>query len=259
MSLSSFLCALSHITRAAPLASASARLYGRPMPSPALRPRPARLPLCRLPAPAAARSCPVPCRRRRCATVRRAAIGHAHRHPVSGPRELDGVGEQVEEHLLEGYLVGDDARRSWSDRRHTSSSPAWSASGRATARQLATMHAGSRSVNASSGRPAGGGAARQHAVHDSQRMPRAVIDIARVLAIARIAERPEMLVLEHFRIGDHGAQRCSQFMRQLRGRRHLPGCRPRTDRRRWRSFVEASSITRMTNRLDRRRSRRTRQ
>ena len=35
----------------------------------------------------------------------------------------------------------------------TSSSPAWSASGRATARQLATMHTGSRSVNASSGRP----------------------------------------------------------------------------------------------------------
>ena len=40
-------------------------------------------PLSRLPAPAAARSCPAPCRRRRCATVRRA---HRPRPPSPGPR-----------------------------------------------------------------------------------------------------------------------------------------------------------------------------
>ena len=44
-----------------------------------------------------------------------------------------------------------------------------------------------------------------------------------------------MLVLEHFRIGDHGAQRRPQLMRQLRRRRHLfcaAGREPMRDGRR---------------------------
>ena len=68
-------------------------------------------------------------------------------------------------------------------------------------------------------------------------MPRAVVDIARVLAIACIAERPEMLVLHHFGVGDHRAQRCSQLVRQFGGRRHLPGRRPRGGRGGRRPFV----------------------
>ena len=107
-------------------------------------------------------------------------VGDGDRHPVAGPRELDGVGEQVEQHLPEATARRRRCAAGAGPSSTPSARPARSASGRATVRQLSTTPAGSRSAKASDGSAERVAIAPQHAVDHAERMPRAVVDVARV-------------------------------------------------------------------------------
>ena len=143
-----------------------------------------------------------------------------HLHPVAAARELDGVGQQVEQHLPQANCIGDDARQV---RRHLRRQRQPGLLGERLRHQQATLDdAGGLDVGEGELRCAGRLAVGlQHAVQHAHRMPGALVNIARVALVAVRGHRAEMLVLEDLGVGDYGTQRSPQLVRELGSKLHV--------------------------------------
>ena len=119
--------------------------------------------------------------------------------------------------------------------RRLRSTPALSATGRAKTRQLSITSSEATLVKVKRDAREESRKSLQHAIHETQHVPCTFKYVRGIRSIARISERAEVLVFQHFGIGNHRAQRRPDFVRQLRLLDASPGLLPQLQRRQPRS------------------------
>jgi hypothetical protein len=143
----------------------------------------------------------------------RTDAGDGNGHAVALPRELDGVGEQVEQHLLEAQLVGNHTRKA--GRELGQKHEARPLGERTHNREAALDHArGLKFGHGERRHERTRRVAAQQAVNHTQPMACALVDIACVTLVARARKRTEVFILEDLGVGDDGAERRAQLVRQ---------------------------------------------
>ena len=149
-----------------------------------------------------------------------AGVDDAHGHAVARARKFYGIGEEVEQHLPQRELVGDDARQV---RGHVGRKLEAGALGKRTRHRQAALDHGRR-IEVGEGerrQRRAGSVTLQHAVDDAQRMAGAAVDVAGIALVARVGDRAEMLRLQDLGVGDDGAERRAQLVREPGIERHV--------------------------------------
>ena len=143
-----------------------------------------------------------------------AFAAHAGRDRAAGRRELDGVGEEVEQHLLERAFVAHQRRQAWLD---LGGEHDVGLLGPAAHQGQAFLDCGvERHALLAQLEFAGFELGEvENVVDQVEQVAAAGVDVLGVVGVFLQAHRTEHLVLDHFREADDGVQRRAQFMAHI--------------------------------------------
>ncbi len=139
----------------------------------------------------------------------------AHGHAPPSGRELDRVGQQVEQDLLQGATVGVEEHRRGAIRSVPSAIPPAAARSASSSTHSRTIGAASDALAVQLELTGLDLRHIQDVADQIQQMRPRTVDEARILFVVRIADRPEHLRLDHLREAEHGVQRRAQLMAHI--------------------------------------------